>query len=66
MAFHFLLKDMMRKIMISMIRQNWNIRKSLFRHKKNVLILKGIQIIATKMVSNFKDLTYEENIKKYN
>ena len=66
MAFHFLDKDMMGKIITTMIRPKleyaeviWSLHK-----KKHVLKLERIQRIATKMVPELRDLTYEERLKE--
>ena len=66
MAFHFLDKDMMRKIINTMIRSKLEYAKVIgFPHKKkHALKLERIQIIATKMVPELKVLTYEEKLKE--
>ena len=66
MAFHFLDKDMMRKIITTMIRPKLEYAEviwSLYK-KKHVLKLERIQKIATKMVPELEDLTCEERIKE--
>ena len=66
MAFHFLDKDMMRKIITSMIRAKLEYAEVIWSpHKeKHVLKLERIQRIATKMVPELKELTYEEWFQK--
>ena len=66
MAFHFLNKDMMRKIITTMIRPNLEYAEEMwFPHKKkHVLKLERIQRIATKMMPEFEDLPYEERLKE--
>ena len=66
MAFHFLDKGMMRKIITSIIRPKlehaeviWPLHK-----KKHVLKIEIIQRIATKMILELKDFTYEERLKE--
>ena len=66
MTFYFLDKDMMRKIITTMIRLKPKYALVIwFPHKKKpVLKLERIQRIATKMVLELKDLTYEERLKE--
>ena len=72
MAFHFLDKDMMRKIITTMIRPKleyaeviWSTHTHTHTHtKKPVLKLERIHRIATKMVPELEDLTYEERLKQ--
>ena len=58
MAFHFLDKDMMRKIVTTMIRPKLEYAEVIwFPHKKkHVLKLERIQKIATKIVPELEDL----------
>ena len=65
-AFRFLDKDMMRKIITTMIRQKLEYAEVIWlpHKKKHVLKLERIQRIATKMVTEFEDLTYEERLKE--
>ena len=65
-AFHYLDKDMMNKIIATMIRPKleyaavvWSPNK-----KKDIVKLERIQRIATKMVPELKDLEYEERLKE--
>ena len=64
MAFHFLDKDLIRKIITAMIRQKLEYAEVIwFPNKKNpVLKLERIQRIATKMVIELENLTYEEKL----
>ena len=67
MAFQFLDKDVMRKIITStMIRSKLKYAKVIWSlHKKmHMLKLERIKGIATKMVSDLLDLTYEERLKE--
>ena len=66
MALHFLDKDMMRKIITTMIRPKLEYAEVIwFPHKKkHVLQLEIIQRIATKMVPELEELTYEERLKE--
>ena len=61
MAFNFLDKDMMRKIIITMIRPKLEYVEVIWspHKKKHVLKLKRIQRIATKMVPKLEELTYD-------
>ena len=65
-AFHFLNKDMTRKIITSMIRPKLEYAEVIWspHKKKHVLKLERIQRIATKKVPELKDLTYEERLKE--
>ena len=65
MAFHFLDKDMMRKIITSMTRPKLEYAEVIWSaHKKNyVLNLKEYRI-ETKMVPELEDLTCEERLKE--
>ena len=66
MAFHFLDKDMIRKIILTMIRPKIEYAEVIWspHKKKHVLKLERIQRIATKMVSDLEDLPYEERLKE--
>ena len=66
MAFHFLDKDMMRKMITTMIRPKLEyIEVILSPHKeKHVLKLERIQRMTTKMVPELEDLTYDERLKE--
>ena len=66
MAFHFLDKDMMRKVITTMIRPKLEYAELIwFPHKKkHVLKFERIQRIAIKMVPDLEDLTFEERLKK--
>ena len=61
MTFHFLDENMTRKILTSMITPKviWSPHK-----KKHALKLEIIQRIATKMVTDLKDLPYKERLKE--
>ena len=66
MAFPFLDKDIIIRIITTMIRLKleyseviWSLHK-----KKHVLKFERIQRIATKMVPDLEDLTYEERLKE--
>ena len=65
-AFHFLNKDMMRKIITAMIRSKLEYAEVRWSpcKKKHVLKLERIQRIATKKVPEYDDLTYEEILKE--
>ena len=65
MAFHFLDKDM-RKIITTMIRSKLEYAEVIWspHKKKHVLKLETIQRIATKMVPELEELTYEERLKE--
>ena len=65
-AFHYMDKDMLKKIFTTMIRPKleyaavvWSPSK-----KKHIRKLERIQRIATKMVPELKELTYEERLKE--
>ena len=64
-AFHFLDKDMMRKMITIVIIPKLEYAEVIWspHKKKHVLKLERIQRIAIKMVSELKDLTYEETFK---
>ena len=68
MAFHFLDKDMMKKIINTMIRPKLEyvevIRSP--RKKKHLLKLERIERIAAKMVPELEELPYEERFLKIN
>ena len=66
MVFHFLDKEIMRKIITTMIRPKLKYAEVIcFPHKKkHVLKLERIQRKATKMVPDLEDLTYEERLKE--
>ena len=66
MTFHFLDKDMMRKILITMIRPKLEYAEVIWSpyKKKHVLKLERIQKIATKMVPELEDLPYEERLNE--
>ena len=66
MAFHFLDKDMRRKVMPTMIRPKLEYAELIWspQKKKHVLKLERIQRIATKMVPELEDLPYEERLKE--
>ena len=59
MTFHFLDKDMMRKIITTMIRPKLEYAEVIWSpyKKKHVLKLEIIQRIVTKMMTDLKDLT---------
>ena len=66
-AFHFQNKDMMRKIITSMIKSKLEkYAEVIWSHykKKHLLKLDRKQRIATKMVPELKDLTYEKRLKE--
>ena len=66
MAFHFLDKNMMRKIIIALIRPKLEYAEVIWssHKKKNMLKLEKMQRLATKMVPDLDDLTYEEGLKE--
>ena len=66
MAFHFLDKDMRRKIITTVIRPKLEYAEVIWSplKKKHVLKLERIQKIATKMVPELEDLPYEERLKE--
>ena len=66
MVFHFLDKDMMRKIVTTMNRPKLEYAKVIWspHKKKHVLKLERIQRITTKMVPELEELTYEERLKE--
>ena len=66
MAFHFLDKVMMRKIITTMIRPKLESSEVIWssHKKKHVLKLERIQRIASKMVPELEDLIYEERLKE--
>ena len=66
MAFHFLNRDMMGKIISTMIIAALEYAEVIWSpyKKKHVLKLERIQRIATKMVQDLEDLTYEERLKE--
>ena len=66
MTFHFLNKDMMRKIITTMIRPKLEYAEVIcsLHKKKHVLKLERIQRIATKMLPELEDLPYEERLKE--
>ena len=65
-AFHFLDKDMMKKIITTMIRPKLEYAETVWspHMKKHVKKLERIQRTATKMVPELEDLTYEERLKE--
>ena len=65
-AFHFLDKEMMKKIIITMIRAKLEYAETVWspQMKKHVKKLERIQRTATKMVPELEDLTYEERLKE--
>ena len=66
MAFDFLDKDMLRKIKTTMIKPKLEYAEVIWSpHKKrHVLKLERMQRIATKMVPELEELTYEEIFKE--
>ena len=66
MAFHFLDKYLMRKIITTMIRPKLEYAEVIWspHKKKHVLKLGRIQRIATKMVPELENLTYEARLKE--
>ena len=66
MAFHFLDKDMMRKIITTVIRPKLEYAEVIWspHKKKPVLKLERIQRIAIKMAPELEDLPYEERLKE--
>ena len=66
MAFQFLDKDIMRKIITTTIRPELESPEVIWSpHKKNhVLKLERIQRIATKMVTELEDLTHKKRLKE--
>ena len=64
--FHFLDKDIMRKIITTMIRPKLEYTEVIRspHKKKHVLKLERIQRIATKMVPDLENLTHEERLKE--
>ena len=67
-AFYFLDKEMMRKIIMTMIRPKLEYAAIVWSpyKKKHVRKLERIQRIATKMVPELEELTYEERLKEMN
>ena len=65
-AFHYMDKDMMKKIIVTMIRPRLEYAAVVWSPhlKKDITKLERIQRAATKMVSELKDLTYEERLKE--
>ncbi len=65
-AFHFLDKDMMEKMITTMIRPKLEYAEMVWspHKKKHVKKLERIQRIATNMVPELKDLTYEERLEE--
>ena len=65
MAFHFLDKDVIKKIITIMIRPKLEYAEVIWspHKKKHVLKLERIQRIATKMVPELEDLPYEERLR---
>jgi len=65
-AFHFLDKNMMKKIITTMIRPKLEYAEIVWspHKKKHVKKLERIQRIATKMVPELEELTYEERLKE--
>ena len=59
MAFHFLDKDTIRKIISSLIRSNWNMQKLYGLKKKTVTKLERIRGLATKMMPDLEGIIYE-------
>ena len=61
MAFHFLAKDMMRKIITTMIKPKLEYAEVIWSpyKKKHVLKLERLQKIVPKMVPELEELTYE-------
>ena len=62
MGFHFLDRDIVRKIITTMIRPKLEYAKN--NKNKHVLKLERIQRIATNMVPDLEHLTYEERLKE--
>ena len=64
-AFHYMEKDMMKKILTSMIHPRLEyaavVRSP--HAKKDIRKLERIQRVATKMVPELSELTYEERLK---
>ena len=65
-AFHYMDKDMMKKIIVTMIRPKleyaavvWSPHK-----KKNITKIERIQRIATKMVPELTNMTYEDRLRE--
>ena len=65
-AFHFLDKDMMRKIITTMIKPKPEYAEVIWspHKKKPVLKLERIQRIATKIVPELENLSYEDVLKE--
>ena len=66
MAFHFLDKYIMGKIITTMVRPKLKYAKVIWslHKKKDVLKLERIHRIETKMASDLDDLTYEERLQE--
>ena len=67
-AFHYMDKDMMRKIIATMIRPKMEYAETVWSpyKKKHVKKLERIQRMATKMVPELEELTYEERLREIN
>ncbi len=65
MTFHFLDKDMMKKILTTMIRPKLEYAEVIWSpyKKKQIYKLERIQRIAIKMLPELKYLSYEESLK---
>ena len=65
-AFHYMDKDMMKNILTSMIRPRLEYAAVVWspHAKKNIRKLERIQRVATKMVPELSELTYEDRLKE--
>ena len=65
-AFHYIDKDMMKKIITTMIRPKFEYAAVVWSpsSKRDIRRTERIQKIAMKMVSELRDLTYEERLKE--
>ncbi|XP_050692945.1 uncharacterized protein LOC126983856 [Eriocheir sinensis] len=65
-AFHYMDKEMMKKLITAMIRPKLEYMETLWspHMKKHIVKLERIQRMATKMVPELEGLTYEERLKE--
>ena len=67
-AFHYMDVEMLRKLIVSIIRPRLEYAAVMWSpgHKKHIMKLERIQRMATRMIAELKDLPYEERLKKLN
>ena len=65
-AFHYMDKDVMKKILTSMVCPKLEYAAVVLspKAKKDIKKLEGIQRVATKMVPELRELTYEDRLKE--